>query len=281
MELWLARDDGTNPVRVTEGLRAGFGRLTSPTFSPDGSQIAIQRWNNADSGEGVVISSDGSNLRVIPDSYDGHSWTSDNEHIVYACGSDCGKNLCRVNVNTGASTTIMTADVPHYPQINPTDDNDIVYSHRPCASSNAPRRVILPGSPTSLTGLQNFWNDHAWTEDGTHLVVVDSVATNDKLYMYELQTASSSLLYAEPQGRQLIWVVPGNDDEKVYALRKNGSILDAIVVIDVTTGTLLDTLSLFSSSDGSYVGLDWGRIGFDIDRDNDGLGNGIDPTPDG
>jgi TolB protein len=76
-DIMLINADGTNLRRLTNGI--------DPVLSPDGQSVAFTRWQG-DQGSLWTINTDGSNERVVIDSYrkaKGPEWSPDGSQIVF------------------------------------------------------------------------------------------------------------------------------------------------------------------------------------------------------
>jgi hypothetical protein len=218
----------------------------------------------------------------------GVSWMPDSRHIVYGQHVPCVDSLAKLDaLNPGEPETIFdpaatsTEDpLPAVggPAINPVDPDDLLFTNAPCAAGSYTRRASLktkqmvdvPASTASRLP------QDPWAPDGTEFVVADA----KRMYVVRASDLSKSeTLYVEQDAETTVFSATyGNDGRRIYFLRAKAGVVANVGVFDRVTSKswTLDVANIHGDQT-----LDWTRLPLDPDRDGDGLGNGIDPTPDG
>jgi len=305
LELYATRDDGSRVVRLTDGLTQSTDQspmVRSPIASPDGQHIAFQWGRDPTTGEMDNIARvyrmdpDGAALTFLvmseqageKNALTGVSWMPDSRHVVYAQHVPCVDSLAKLDaLSPGAPETIFdpaatsTEDplpAVNNPSTNPVDPDDLLFSNAPCGAGSHTRRANLKTKEivdVPATAVSKLPQD-PWAPDGTEFVV----AFNDRTSVISASDLSKSeTLYVEQdEGVTAAFATFGNDGRRIYFARlKSGSVFNVAVYDRITAKSW--TLDL-ADMDPNQA-LDWMRLTVDPDRDGDGLGNGIDPTPDG
>jgi hypothetical protein len=304
-EVWAARDDGSRVVRLTNemgGPTKATEGLRYPLASPDGAHIVFASSRNPGSGEPdqlahlYRVAPDGTDLTYLADqggsegaSFVGAAWESDGRHLVFAEAGSCANRLLRIDAIEPAEPEVLFGPeaagslpliAPSFPLVHPNNEHDLFVWDQPCGQVGARRRLDLDtGEALEVGAVEHAQSPEslAISRSGSELVFVGSSAirvfSSDDL-------SSSELLYADPSAA---FQRPafGNDDARIYAKRldadpKNEQVGIQVVDRHTRKGWALD---VHARSDDPFV--TWARFGADIDRDHDGIANGIDPTPDG
>lgn len=305
LELYATRDDGSRSVRLTDGLTQNTdqdGMVRSPIASPDGKHIAFQWGRDPNTGAMDFIARvyrmdpDGANLTFLVMSEQagekyaltGVSWLPDSRHIVYGQHVPCVDSLAKLDaINPGtpetifdpaASSTENPLPAVGSPAINPVDPDDLLFSNAPCGSGSYTRRANLKTQQVvevPATAISKLPQD-PWAPDGTEFVIafenrVSVISAGD--------LSKSETLYAEQEeGVTLNFATYGNDGRRIYFVRVAGGAVLDVAVYERATGK---SWPLGITDLNASQPPDWTRLPIDPDRDGDGLGNGIDPTPDG
>lgn len=290
VEIWAIRDDGSGiPVRLTDGLTDGTAGVSGqPRVSKNGTVLALSTRQPAgtfDTSEAHVwlLESDGSNFRhllqvnrdqSLPD------WDADGIHIYYQDNSGCSENVMRIDASAANPTGELVKDAAQVlsrASAHPLVSGMLLVHEFTCAPGND--RLRLLDSTGALSTLFQPWKVASlprWSADGTKYAVWHNDGAGPAgptISIRSLGDPNSRSLYTDPAAGSLYQPFFGNDDTRVYVQRLSGS--DYVIdVIDVTTGRLVRTLSTLRTDRlATWACLD------DIDYDNDGLANGIDPTP--
>lgn len=289
-EVWAVRDDGSDRVQLTDGIddpnNPEPGWTPHVQISPDGNRIAIGTRLQPDGTGGDpwrwMMDADGTNLAPLRktgqrSSADKFSWR-DNDYLLARAHPTCSDDIISVNAATGATATLKSVgNILWGPEGNPSDPDDLLATRYSCGSGlQTPVRIDLgSGSVTPLPGFaagQGFtWME--FFQDGSGFVYTGR-SPKDKLMIHDFST--STPLYTSPDGGAVQGPYFGADDETVFVqhLPADGS-PTRLLAIDVATGGATD---LLVSDLIDRQTLSWAAIPFDIDCDDDGLGNGIDPT---
>jgi hypothetical protein len=305
LELYAARDDGSRVVRLTEGLTEDVEQapmVRSPSVSPDGRFVAFNWGRHPLTGEMDNLArvyrmdADGSNPTFLvtaeqagePGMASGVSWMPDARHVVYAQHVPCVDSLAKLDaIALGTPETLFDpaawsgedpAPAVNAPSINPTNADDLLFSNASCGVGSYTRRGNLQTKQLTEVPAATVTKlpQDPWAPDGESIVLAEST----RLYVIPMDdvTKSETLYVEQAEGVTLRSATFGNDGRRIYFLRtQSGSVLEVRVYDRVTRKTwplALKDMSL-------YQNLDWALLPEDPDRDGDGLGNGIDPTPDG
>ncbi len=276
-EVWIAVDDGSHRVRVTEGLSSASGEAAGPTFSWDGRFIAVQ--SNIEPGGAV---GDRHIWRVRPDGSDARplvptggqamsrlSWEGDSQHLHYTFEANCSSDLRRIDAIAGSAPEVVYAvlEIASDPSVNPADASTVLFNAQTC--SQVGHLALLDRDDGSVTSVPSgeAVRATAWAPDGSRFAFSDSGG------IFEHDLVTRTLAYDAPG--ELLSAPVYDDAGRLLAIRGAG--LDAEVIrVEVGVAAVVGTFDLATSG-----GLSWGRVADDPDRDNDGVANGIDPTPDG
>jgi hypothetical protein len=181
-----------------------------------------------------------------------------------------------------AEPTLIRAGVyydpnPIYPAPNPADPTDIIVVGVDCDDSSFVQRVDAEtGEMTLFPGPMSDRRAY-WFEGGDRFAHVAPNAPHDVL-VYDLVSGTSSVVNVDATPDATYnYLAPGNGGARIYALRHDAALARRdVVAIDLSSGAV-QTLA----TGVDYRGISWAIAPFELDRDGDGLGNGIDPTPDG
>jgi Tol biopolymer transport system component len=153
-QLFVARDDGTPPVQITNG--SGAVQSRHPSWSPDGSSIAFLREFGAPGGAAIYeIRPDGSELRLVVDvrSSTGEPvWSPDGTKIAYTDGVNgfysrilhVGQEIFSVGAD-GSGARRLTELAPRgYDDATPawSPDGDRILFLRPLVGPNAGMSLV-------------------------------------------------------------------------------------------------------------------------------------------
>ncbi|MBK7585959.1 MAG: hypothetical protein IPI67_37960 [Myxococcales bacterium] len=286
-QLWLAKDDDSHKVRVTNDFsnnNTDTNALLFPRFSWNGQHLAVVSkrtgpgaWASGawrlwmlDPDGGAVT--DVASLGAGPFAY---SWEGDSTHILYSPHSTCSENIVRLDaVNAGSPTTLYdVSGIASDPGVRPTNNSQILFNEQACASGGWDRLLTLPGK--TVTALPSVPQGKArgaqWASDGSRF----AYANGKDLYVHDLSTPT--LVYSDPTpGATFYQPAFGRNDTMLYAQRYLAGAKDQIVAINIATGTATPL-----GVGGYPLGVSWAKLATYPDFDGDGIGNGIDPTPNG
>jgi hypothetical protein len=215
-------------------------------------------------------------------SFFGASWAPDSRHVYFSRHQTCSEDILRIDgITPGVTDTIFNQSrIATDATTNPTDENDILFYDQSCGSQGQLMRLDAgTGQKTSIPGvLQGLPRRHQWAPDGSMFAY-----SSPPGYVYTHDFTSPSAVLSKPPGVTLS-ATPcfGNDNERLYVKLcfDNGDC--DIVSIDRATGNIAPIgLDIGGPTDGYGNTVSWVELDIDIDRDGDGLANGIDPTPDG
>jgi TolB protein len=107
MQLYAVSPDGSNLRRLTHGEADEW----APAWSPDGGRLAF--WSEREGGQAevFVMDADGSNVRRITSGARGDwglAWSSDGRAIAYTLLQGGRRQLCIVDVESGAIRELAT-----------------------------------------------------------------------------------------------------------------------------------------------------------------------------
>lgn len=304
-EVWAARDDGSQVVRLTDQMGGSAGAaegLHYPLASPDGEQIIFASSRNPSSSEYDAlahlyrVAPDGAGLAFLSDqgnqvaaSFAGAAWESDSRHLVFVSAGACSNRLLRMDAIDSSEPEVLFDPatpnglpllVPSFPVVHPKNARELFVWEQPCGKLGALRRVNLdtgsaddvtaidPAESPDLLAISSSGSELSFSRDGA----IRELSTSD--------LSSSELLFLDPSA---VFQRPtfGNDDARLYTKRLSAdqqSGQTGIQVIDRHTRSAW-LLDVDARSDDPFV--TWARFSTNIDRDRDGIANGLDPTPDG
>lgn len=276
VELWLTRDDGSRQVRITNGLARGATGSTAlrwPTLSWDGEHVAV-----AAGGDLQVLRSDGANPRVVVPGYSSftYSWEGDSRHLLYSPHVTCSENILRMDALTGTEVEVLydVGGIAADPLVNPANRNQIVFTQQQCGSMGTASLLTLPNTVTPLPGVPwsaGRWSGQ-WTPNGNRFVY----SFGDDIYSNDL--VSNTLLYSAASSPGVFGRAAPADDGRIFVVRYDDAGANGVLGgIDPASSTF----SALPTPARVLLGGTWARLANDPDRDGDGIGNGIDPTPDG
>lgn len=132
VDIWIANADGSNPINLSADV-PGVDR--SPSFSPDGSQIAFERNSKV-----MVMNADGSGAREIPIgtiqfmNYNGPAFGADGKTVVFEGREGTNDNIYSVNIDGPPNVQNLTPSVPQQdtsPAVSPDGNRIAFVSYRP------------------------------------------------------------------------------------------------------------------------------------------------------
>jgi hypothetical protein len=118
-----------------------------------------------------------------------------------------------------------------------------------------------------------------WFEAGDRFAFVDRlVPTAHDVRVYDMPSGTSAVVNIDANAAAVYsYPVPGRGGASLFALRRDPEVeLPDVVAIDMATGAVRTLLTAVEPR-----GVSWAIVPFELDRDGDGLANGIDATPDG
>lgn len=251
--LRAVREDGSR--RVTLGDGAEDVRL-----SPNGERLAT-----VVSGELRVMASDGTKLGSF--GVNGAcDWFPESQSLLCYRAPECGAEALKVTALGGYWELLWTSTTRDtLPALNPTDPDDVVFLSSDCSGPSRVRRR-LHGAVSDVTAIPSGHDQAvAWDRDGSRFLFsagdsIKEVLASDTSVAPTLASGSS---FGTPElgDHDGLFVV---EDGELVLLGPEPGAKRHLGVSPVPSSRLA-----------------WGRPPFDIDRDDDGLANGLDPIPDG
>jgi Tol biopolymer transport system component len=171
---------GGRAAAVSLTLAGGSGRLDAPTWSPDGTKLAV--------AHGVflafasrqvpvaVMNADGTGLRDLPSSYTcvggsqapSFAWSPDGQKIAY---NDCGPKIRVVNADGSGDRPLTEGTAPAW-----SPDGTTMAFERNSLDRSKPAIYLMNADGSNIrelanlaTGSQHYLGPLAWSPDGTRI----------------------------------------------------------------------------------------------------------------
>jgi len=291
LELWAVRMDGSDPVRLSEGLSDTPDQhaVRDPRVSPDGTTVGVMSVRQPDGTFGVwpgdvqlwlVDLTTGEHRHVVHMGYQsGFDFDPSGDSVVYGDAVTCSVDLHRRDLSTGEDTLVYDIfEVAENPNVNPVNPNLVAYSFLECAVGSRAEVADLVGlSPIAVPGSGPVPGQpprgHAggWDSTGTRLAFF----TKEAVRIWEMGSETSETVLEVPEGYGVERPIFGPGDDHLLLRYYGAGEPSEVHRLDLDSGELTPL--------GIVAGtrFDWGPMPADIDRDGDGLANGIDPSPDG
>jgi Tol biopolymer transport system component len=212
LDLWLTREDGSDPLQLTSAAGDEF----QPTWVPDGSRIAFAcRASEEVPTDVCVVRADGTGLQKLTDTPDleesAPSWSPDGTRLLFDEAGDPAADMGTVRVmnvdGAGVRTLVKrggfadwSPDGQHIAYTGPYHQNrsrlwvmDADGSHQ---------RPLGPAPSRSMS-------ESSWSPDGTRIayVVFEGVASEDVAAWNE----NIGVMAADGTGARTVVTSPGND----------------------------------------------------------------------
>ncbi|HLI94759.1 MAG TPA: hypothetical protein VKT72_01595 [Candidatus Baltobacteraceae bacterium] len=255
-DIYVARTDGTHPVRITHSGRHD----TQPAWSPDGKHLAYVSMPAGTSGNFriVTVNADGSNAHVAVDgstTVQNPAWSPDGTHILFQSRNGLHQQLALVPAGGGAVRWLsgtIDANEPYWTRngaiVYDRSDGALVLTN---ASGSKPAVLPLSGSEPALSpdgsriayvrnagGAAQVFIAHA---DGSHAVNVTQLASQDA--SHPAWRSNNELLFTaagRPQG--------------VYTSMGQTYSMDAIIISSlITMGLVLLLLRRWRMPLGAFT----------------------------
>jgi Tol biopolymer transport system component len=181
-ELWTMRSDGSEQRRLAGGVVVGDAFVRSPTWSPDGREIAF--WGEPDGGRsGVWVVDLEGRLRRVANAESSPAWSPDGRLIAFdefdssTCGPidrNCATALLEVVAPDGSGLrTVVTEAVR--PSWSPTGAR-LAFAGGAAGTDAYRLDVVSPfgGSPRTVVQRRNAWSI-AWSPRGGQIAFVDEM----------------------------------------------------------------------------------------------------------
>lgn len=237
--LWTMEPDGTDRVQLT----STEGADNTPQWSPDGTQIAFQRWDGMD-GQIWLIDADGTDevqLTWMEGGASNPTWSPDGSKIVFGAAAGTGN---------GEALYVMDPDGSDIEQLTTDNDDDRNASWSPDGSRIAFTRndpdtgesqiwVIDPdgSNPTQVTESNDpdvSSGSPSWSPDGTQMFFLRYVELQgtygyvmnaDGTEEHQVTPVGSWLGRWSPDGEviALSYRDPAGDDGGIWTVRPDGS----------------------------------------------------------
>ncbi|GAA3849057.1 amidohydrolase family protein [Saccharothrix violaceirubra] len=201
-----------------------------PTFSPDGSTIALQSFADGRSRI-ATIKADGTGVRQLSDNpFDAvqPAWSPDGRKIAYATGPDGAKDLWQIDARTGAMELLSTDPVDESAPTYTPDGRQLTYlagnEVRNLDLASRTRTVVIPGG-------QGFLAAPSWSPDGKRLAVLRTGQGGRTLSVWENGALRPVAAFADVFPFPARWT---SKDELVYGA--DGKIYRTNVASGATVG---------------------------------------------
>lgn len=277
-QLMLQTSSATPPRPLTEKL-PGQSDL-SPTWSPDGLQIAFVRVNSERCAV-MLIPAAGGSAREVGDCIGGYShmirWYSDSKALIAAAKARDAAGvtemaLYRMALDDGQWQRIVYEKSPTDEDMSPhvSPDGRWIAFQRNVSLGDLWRMPVAGGKPQRLTNLGTNIYGLSWMPDSRHLLFSRSV--NGRVGLSKLDVASGRITdYAGDNGSQMFPTVAQNSGTVAFEVENSRSRMRQVVLAD---GELaLDSSRLLLESSGSSllpsVAADGRQLLFYSDRSGD------------
>jgi hypothetical protein len=289
-ELWAMLEDLSSPVRLTEGMTASVDStgVRLPRTSPDGEHVAVLSVRDSAGMYGVtphlwVMEADGSRLTHVAqiglsgrgDGWHPFDWEPDSRHVLFSVQVSCSEDLWRADIGDPAAAVRVydIADIVTAVRVSPRDPNDILFVHSICAVGGTLTRLDLAmreETPVFPAGVGAFW-----MPDGLRYLLRSDVG---RIVIRDF-AGVETLVYDDPDPMaDIVTIAVSPDGTRVAVGYSRPGLPVELATIEIAAGEL--TATGFALDPASPY-IEWVDLRTGIDRDGDGLANGIDPTPDG
>jgi Tol biopolymer transport system component len=176
--IYIALIGGEKPLQLTQSDADGY-----PTWSPDGRQIAFERFRDSDDQKSlyVIPALGGSERSLYTTSYpkwggcNKMDWSPDGKSLIFSESVDDGAKA-RLSLLSLADLTARPLTSPHNQQFDcgpafSPDGATVAFARRPMGASPSDLFVmqVAGGQPLRLT-TGNSGGEPAWTQDGSEIV---------------------------------------------------------------------------------------------------------------
>lgn len=262
-DIYVMNSDGTNPVRLTDGL----AKVRLPAWSPDGKHLAFS--SDMDGSFDIwILSPDASEIRKLtgdPGADElGATWSADGKSIVFNSVWDKLGNsgLVSVQVDNGLLT-----DIPSEwgPLIDPdlANDGKSLVAIRPRSNTDIMFDLVT-GSigdqlrPVADLDTSAFLTAPKWDRGSRRVVVRASFASLGDIYAVDVLTGHSTPIVVSPyEERDPDWAP--NSNQIVFASDRSGSLdiytydLDSARLVALTDTSDADEIEPVWSPDGRRI----------------------------
>ena len=185
-----------------------------PAWSPDGTRIAVERWNGEIASDPFlelwVISADGEGWGPNLDVGTVPTWRPDGLSIAYIANACCSTEgpLKTISPSGGPSTQLTDGDdfESEFPDYSP-DGTKIAFSGGPWDRRDNEIYVFEGSGPSGhwVQVTDNAWNDEdpAWSPDGTKIAFTSNRDGNYEIYVMNADGTNQTRLTNDPQDQTL------------------------------------------------------------------------------
>ena len=234
-DIYIMNADGSGPTQLTNTPDNDI----DPVWSPNGKQIAFNRFNDTFSTlEILVINADGSGVTHIADNAFATAWSPDGKRIAFASNRNGGDEVFVMNADGSGVTQLTSNDfVRDFPTAWSPDGKQILFQSDRDGNTEL---YVMNVDGTGVTRLTNNpasdEGDHAgWSPDGTR-IVFSSTRDGGLLHIFAMNPDGSGVTQLtsgafvdddpvwSPDGQQIAFhSTRDGGDEDIFVVNADGT----------------------------------------------------------
>jgi dipeptidyl aminopeptidase/acylaminoacyl peptidase len=229
--IYVMGADGASPVRLAPAGDPSF----SPTWSPDGAQIAFGRCCIAQAGL-FVMAADGSGVRQVGapsvTALD-PAWSPDGRQLAYSERHGTSREIDRINLDgTNAVTLTNAAGDDRSPAWSP-DGRRIVFSSERTGNLDIFVMNADGSNQAALTSHVRADSDPSWSPAGDRVVFVSDRAGNADIWVMNADGSGQTQLTTDAaadgapvwrsDGRRILFQSRRDGNAEIYGMNPDGS----------------------------------------------------------